>query len=367
MEGEKQTAPPRLLVSEPGSLSLEFTRLSQLTRDPKYYDAVQRVSDVMEQGQNTTKLPGMWPVTIDLKTPSFADDNLFTLGGMSDSLYEYFPKQFMIMGGLLDQPKNMYETFIKVAKERLFFRIYNQKDENLTVSGDVRILSNVPSLVPKGQHLTCFTGGMVGIASKIFNRPEDLSLAEELAGGCVWAYDSSINGIAPEIFSVMPCPKNHPCTWSDKIWHDKLNDQYHSPVGTDTGNTENALRIIKERRLSPGMTAIDDHRYILRPEAIESVFMMWRITGDRKWQEAAWRMFERVEKVSRTDIAASAIADITFPFSEVIKTQKMDSMESFWLAETLKYFYLCFESFDTVSLDNFVLNTEAHPLRRPGR
>ena len=93
---------------------------------------------------------------------------------------------------------------------------------------------------------------------------------------------------------------------------------------------------------------------------------MYRITGDRKWQEAAWRMFQHIEKVSRTDIAASAILDITVNPKDV-SSQKMDSMESFWLAETLKYFYLCFEDFGVVSLDDFVLNTEAHPLRRPER
>jgi hypothetical protein len=40
-------------------------------------------------------------------------------------------------------------------------------------------------------------------------------------------------------------------------------------------------------------------------------------------------------------------------------------MESFWLAETLKYFYLLFSEFDVVNLDEWVLNTEAHPFRRP--
>ena len=38
-------------------------------------------------------------------------------------------------------------------------------------------------------------------------------------------------------------------------------------------------------------------------------------------------------------------------------------MESFWLAETLKYFYLLFEDPEVVSLDDYVLNTEAHPLK----
>jgi mannosyl-oligosaccharide alpha-1,2-mannosidase len=39
-------------------------------------------------------------------------------------------------------------------------------------------------------------------------------------------------------------------------------------------------------------------------------------------------------------------------------------MESFWLAETLKYFYLLFSPDDLLPLDKVVLNTEAHPLPR---
>jgi mannosyl-oligosaccharide alpha-1,2-mannosidase len=357
-----------MLVSELGSLSLEFTRLSQLTGDPKYYDAVQRIGNVFEDSQNTTKLPGMWPISIDAATPSFASDTMFTLGGMSDSLYEYFPKQYLILGGLLQQPKTLYENFIKVAKDLMFFRIYNPSNLDLLVSGDLRATGTSDAtleyrLSPRGQHLTCFTGGMVGLASKIFSRPDDLAVAEELTQGCIWAYDSNPNGIAPEIYTVMPCPKNSDCKWDDSIWHDTLNQNYGM---SKLQTPENIEQIISERRLYPGFPGIDDRRYILRPEAIESVFIMYRITGKQMYQEAAWRMFQAIEKVSRTEIAAAAIADITF-IEEQLEAQKMDSMESFWLAETLKYFYLIFEDFDVVSLDEFVLNTEAHPLRRPGR
>jgi len=87
-EGVGQTAPQQVLVSEIGSLSLEFTKLSQLTGDMKYYDAVQRVSDAFEKSQDTTRLPGMWPVVVNALKPAFDSDNFFTLGGMSDSLYE---------------------------------------------------------------------------------------------------------------------------------------------------------------------------------------------------------------------------------------------------------------------------------------
>jgi hypothetical protein len=40
-----------------------------------------------------------------------------------------------------------------------------------------------------------------------------------------------------------------------------------------------------------------------------------------------------------------------------------DTMQTFWLAETLKYFYLLFSDDDVISFDDYVLNTEAHPLR----
>lgn len=103
---------------------------------------------------------------------------------------------------------------------------------------------------------------------------------------------------------------------------------------------------------------------------------MYRITGDKTLQDAAWRMFTAIEKMCRTKIAHASVADVRFTNSKMI-----DKMESFWLAETLKYFYLIFSEPDLISLDDYVLyvsllvrpvvllancrsNTEAHPLRR---
>lgn len=77
---------------------------------------------------------------------------------------------------------------------------------------------------------------------------------------------------------------------------------------------------------------------------------MYRITGDKELQEAAWRMFSNIEKITRTEYAHAAIDDVRDP-----KTPQLDYMESFWLAETLKYFYLTFSEPDLVSLDEYVL------------
>jgi mannosyl-oligosaccharide alpha-1,2-mannosidase len=360
VDGDQQGAPPEMLVSELGSLSVEFTHLSQLSGDPKYYDAVQRISDVLEKHQNKTKLPGMWPVLVDVAAPSFAENNEFHFGGMSDSLYEYLPKQYMMLGGLLDQSRGMYENVMEVAREYLFFKPLNPKNEDILISGELRVTSDGQvGLTSKGQHLGCFVGGMVGIGSKIFNRPDDLEIAKRLTNGCVWAYESQVTGIAPEIFSLIECQPDD-CEWSEVKWHEGVGKA--GVYGTTAGQSveEKIRQKIQDSRLAPGFTHLQDKRYILRPEAIESVFMMYRLTGDAEWQNKAWAMFERIEHVTKTEIASSAIRDVTSA-----KPEKLDQMESFWLAETLKYFYLIFSDMDLVSLDEYVLNTEAHPLRRP--
>ncbi|KAJ5823423.1 Glycoside hydrolase family 47 [Penicillium robsamsonii] len=112
--------------------------------------------------------------------------------------------------------------------------------------------------------------------------------------------------------------------------------------------------------LPAGMTRIPSPNYYLRPEAIESVFIMYRLTGDESWRRKGWQMFQAISKYTRTELANAAIHDVTAQ-----KPIHKDTMESFWLAETLKYFYLLFSDPTVVDLDKYVLNTEAHPFLRP--
>jgi mannosyl-oligosaccharide alpha-1,2-mannosidase len=102
--------------------------------------------------------------------------------------------------------------------------------------------------------------------------------------------------------------------------------------------------------LPAGMISIPSPKYILRPEAIESVFIMYRLTGDESWRKKGWQMFEAVIKHTRTELAHAGINDVTAQ-----KPTHMDTMESFWLAETLKYFYLLFSDPTVVDLDKYVL------------
>ncbi|KAI9888677.1 MAG: hypothetical protein M1814_006532 [Vezdaea aestivalis] len=351
----KQQALSSSLVAEVGSLSIEFTRLSQLTGNPKYFDAVQRISDAFEKTQTKTMLPGLWPVVMNAEAVNFDGGNGFTLGGMADSVYEYLPKQYMMLGGHSDQSKKMYESAIEAANEHLFFRPMTKDGPNVLLSGDAQVghFTGV-ELSNSSQHLTCFAGAMVGVGAKIFEREADLEIARRLVDGCIWAYENTETGIMPEIFSAVPCQSRKECPWNEALWHENL----LPPIGPEAELSVEER--IAARRLSPGFTDIRDRRYLLRPEAIESVFTLYRITGDKKLQDKAWTMFQQIEKWCHTDIGHAAITDVTST-----NPAFMDKMESFWLAETLKYFYLIFSPPDLVSLDDYVLNTEAHPFRRP--
>lgn len=330
VDGEEQLPAESVLIAEAASASLEFTRLSQLTGDMRYYDAISRVTNVLDEQQGSTKLPGMWPISVNMRKPDLTFDGFFGLGAMADSVYEYLPKMYELLNGIgpvATQYQKMYEYAMSAAIAHTLFRpMVHDKADILIASANVDGHRD-----NTGQHLVCFAGGMFVLGGRLFENSTHMDIGRKISDGCVWTYKNAPNGIMPEVFSMPACPTLSIC-------------EYTAESGSSPFNN------------------IGDGRYILRPEAIESVFYMYRITGETKYQDVAWDMFQAINTHTRTQFANAAIWD-------VMKTpvEQYDSMESFWLAETLKYFYLIFSDPDEISLDEFVFNTEAHPFRIPYR
>ncbi|KAL6866134.1 hypothetical protein ACO1O0_002236 [Amphichorda felina] len=320
-----------------GTLSLEFTRLSQITGDPKYYDATERLKQFFYRFQNDTMIPGLWPHDMNYRD-EIVDDSRFNLGAGMDSMYEYLPKMNALLGGLDPEYETMIISALDAAKENLLFRPMTPNDDNILMSGSVTVRGDKHTMLAEMEHLTCFVGGTYGLAGKLLAREDYIDLASRLTNGCVWAYDAFDSNIMPENSQLVPCSNlDGPCPYnSDAVSKDRT------------------------KTLPDGFVRVRDPKYMLRPEAIESVFYMWRITGDHTWREAAWRMWEAIVKETETEIAFATIKDVTTQASP-----KADSMETFWMGETLKYFYLIFDDESNINLDEWVLNTEAHPLKRP--
>ncbi|KAH7362082.1 glycosyl hydrolase family 47-domain-containing protein [Plectosphaerella cucumerina] len=389
----------------------------------------------------------------------------YSMGGSQDSAYEYFPKEDLLLGGLVPEYKALHVAAVDAVDKWLLYRPMVKDQEREMLFSAKLMTSGEPATDARYEfevtHLTCFLGGMFALGGRIYDRPKDLETAKRLTEGCVWAYESMPSGIMPEVANVVPCAEREgACPFNETLWWEQLDPQgpwrdrnikdWEDRQVTKQREREEALKLqgdaaavvpggsapaetkekemfnddaapsklgkrvddgipvvpaaddpepepeqqeqvvtggvltqvpisevdqqdprpqsheefvkdkIQNESIPPGFVAVIARNYILRPEAIESVWYMYRITGDTAWQEKGWHMFEAVIKATRTDAGHSAIADVLD--KEPIK---VDAMESFWLAETLKYFYLLFAEPDVISLDEWVLNTEAHPFKRP--
>lgn len=97
--------------------------------------------------------------------------------------------------------------------------------------------------------------------------------------------------------------------------------------------------------------------YPLRPEIVESTYILYHYTKDPKYLAMGKQMFEDFVKHCRHDVAYAGL-------KSVVTKEKIDYMHSFLLAETFKYFYLLFAPEKTLDVKKMVFNTEAHPIRK---
>jgi mannosidase alpha-like ER degradation enhancer 2 len=95
--------------------------------------------------------------------------------------------------------------------------------------------------------------------------------------------------------------------------------------------------------------------YQLRPEIIESAYILSHYTRDPKYVEMGRTFLRALVVHTKVDAGHTSLRS-------VITKAKGDRMHSFWFAETLKYLYLLFSP-DALNLDGVVFNTEAHPFK----
>jgi mannosyl-oligosaccharide alpha-1,2-mannosidase len=107
------------------------------------------------------------------------------------------------------------------------------------------------------------------------------------------------------------------------------------------------------------------------------MFLLYRATGDVKWREHGWQIWEAIESKTRTASAYATVFGVDavnpprdnslpryvlpsiLPFPEYLLAR---DLHSYFLAETVKYAYLITLDTDPWPAEKFILNTEAHPL-----
>jgi hypothetical protein len=121
-------------------------------------------------------------------------------------------------------------------------------------------------------------------------------------------------------------------------------------------------RLWDQNRLEPMLydyrtDSIINPRYYLNPEIIESTYYLFYFTGDSTWYHMGEKYYLDIKNYCRTSIAYTHVEN-------VITKEQSDQMSTFFIAETMKYFYLLFSSPNEINPGSWVFSTEAHPFKR---
>ncbi|XP_069731353.1 mannosyl-oligosaccharide 1,2-alpha-mannosidase IC [Phaenicophaeus curvirostris] len=293
------------ILAEFGTLHLEFLHLSELSGNPVFAEKVMNIRKVLNRVE---KPQGLYPNFLSPVTGNWVQHHV-SIGGLGDSFYEYLIKSWLMSDKKDSEAKKMYDDALEAIEKHLV----KKSAGGLTYIAEWRggILDH------KMGHLACFSGGMIALGAEHAGEEKKqhyVNLAAEITNTCHESYTRSDTKLGPEAFRF------------------------------DAGTEAMATRL-------------SERYYILRPEVVESYMYMWRLTHDPKYREWGWEVVKALEKYCRVEAGFSGIRDV------YTTTPTHDNMQqSFFLAETLKYLYLLFCEDDVLSLDDWVFNTEAHPL-----
>lgn len=180
-------------------------------------------------------------------------------------------------------------------------------------------LINGKDFKPKMDHLTCYLPGTLLLGHHNGMPPTHRQLAGDLLETCFQTYMKQPTQLAPE------------------ITYFNVNGESESDMYVKSNDAHN----------------------LLRPEFVESLYYFYALSGNSTYQDMGWTIFQAFEKYTRVKNGYTSIGNV----KNALNTRPRDMMESFFLGETLKYFYLLFSSDRTeVDLTKYVFNSEAHLL-----
>ncbi|KAG5800530.1 hypothetical protein H9Q69_000417 [Fusarium xylarioides] len=327
-----------------GTLVLEWTRLSDLTGNQTYAKLAQRAQDhlIHPKTKQSFTLPGLIGTYVKLKDGYFGDYQA-GWGGGSDSYYEYLIKMYAYDPVAFAE---YGETWIKAAESSMLYLASSPSTRpDLTFLGEMR----GDTLIPISSHLASVCGGSLILGGLLLQNQTFVDFGVKLSESYYEVYRQSPSGIGPELFRWVDDGRQPLAKASAKRLPAPKWQSFYEKSGYYHTNAE----------------------YILRPETIESLYYAYRATGDRKYQDWAWEAFEALNRMCKVEGGYTGLKSVMKTKDD--KTRKfVDKMESFWLAETLKYLYLMFAEDSELQVRRdgkmkYVLNTEAHPLLVRGK
>ena len=201
-----------------------------------------------------------------------------------------------------------------------------------TRASALKIVAELPQgiggpLSPKMDHLVCFLPGAIALGatgghtlSHARTQPEwtpakesQIQLGRDLMKTCWAMYAVTLTGLAPEI-----------------AWFDAAEEDLRPRPGdrVPLKRTRDSLGKWREDFV---IKPLDAHN-LQRPETVESLFVMWRVTGDTLYREWGWKIFRGFMEWTNAglDRGFASVGDVN-----AVPPPLRDNMESFWLVSSL--------------------------------
>ncbi|XP_016987331.1 endoplasmic reticulum mannosyl-oligosaccharide 1,2-alpha-mannosidase [Drosophila rhopaloa] len=302
---------PDSSTSEVTTIQLEFRDLSRSTNVSVYEQVAHKVN---EKVHDLDKNHGLVPIFINANTGTFRNYATISLGARGDSYYEYLLKQW-IQTGRKDND-NLILDYMQAIDGVLTQLMRRTPREHWVYIGE---LINGKDFKPKMDHLTCYLPGTLILGHQNGMPDSHLILARDLMDTCYQTYMMNPTHLAAEISYFALTEKD------DQDIYVKPNDAHN----------------------------------LLRPEFVESLYYFYSLTGNRTYQDMGWTIFQAFETHAKVNAGYTSMGNV----KNTQNTRLRDLMESFWMSETLKYFYLLFsDDRKEIDLDQWVFNSEGHPL-----
>ncbi|XP_065909558.1 ER degradation-enhancing alpha-mannosidase-like protein 1 isoform X2 [Dysidea avara] len=281
-----------------GSLVLEFGLLSRLVGDPVFEMKARRAVKVLWDHRDP--VTGLVGNTLDIQTVQW-ESNLAGIGAGMDSFYEYLLKSYVMFG----DPDDLY----------MFNEFYH----------------SIMRYLKKGRACSQWLPGLT-------NAPHYVNI--DMTSGKISNYwtdslSAFFAGLQVLIGDISEAVCTHAFFYS--IWR-----RYQSlPERFDWKSKQPVVFF-----------------YPLRPELIESTYLLYQATRNPFYLYVGSDILESLEKHARNKCGYSTIHN-------VLDKSHEDRMESFFLSETSKYLYLLFDKENIVNkrASQYLFTTEGHIIK----
>ncbi|KAJ7738098.1 glycoside hydrolase [Mycena olivaceomarginata] len=320
-------APDRSLA-EMASLQVEYLYLAKATGEKRYFDRANNVMSMLASA-DLHKTGGDDAHRVELNLGGSIDSHL-SVGARADSAHEYLLKQYLLTAQSNKKSLEMYiratthilTTLLYVSPTRHLLYVTDTSTATFTPRGPAHAQDGTPLLLPPPRapragrthaptrrprgagSWTCtrsaptWAGRRAGM-KRLRGSPRCGRSTSGLRRGsptrATLLYADQPTGLAPDevIFKVQGDARYglKDGKWMEgggRRWIDEVEAWRVASTGSGTW---------KGRRLPPGTGRGRDYGgrktdYPLRPETIESLYIMWRVTKETRWREMGWRIFE---------------------------------------------------------------------------